>query len=130
METRRSQEHREVGRAMGKGTTSTSVIHTSGGVVTVTADYSMKTYDFTVKVSGASVATAILLPPVSEARGKIYTIWCIDSTNDPTLDDNGDEALFGGGSPLTFTDANDYAILFSNGERWFILASYLNSTER
>ncbi len=127
METRRSQEHREVGRAMGDGTTSTNVTHASGGVVTKTASYSMKTYDFTVKVDGTSVAPTIKLPPVSEARGKIYTIWCIESTNDPVLTDNGDEALWG---DLTFTDANDYAIVFSNGERWFILASYINGSER
>lgn len=129
MDTRRGRDEREVGRAMGAGTTSTNVTHTSGGVITVTAAYTMKTYDFTVKCDIVTTGGFTLtLPPVVEARGKIYTIWLVDAdSNDLVITDSGDAALW---NDITLGDDADYLVLFSNGERWFELAEQSDAGER
>ncbi len=128
MDTRRGREEREVGRSMGAGTTSTNVTHTSGGVITKTASYTMKPYDFTVKGDISSGSITITLPPVVEARGKIYTLWCIDAdSNDMTITDYGDATLW---TDIVLGDDNDYLVLFSNGERWFELSEQSDNGER
>ena len=103
------------------------VTKTSSATVT---SYAMKVYDFVVElIMVASYPITITLPPVAEAKGKIYTIYCSthgESSCDVTIADAGDDAIFSdSGSDVTLAYLNNYVVLFSNGKRWFVLASHL-----
>jgi len=71
--------------------------------------------------TAAAVAGAVTLPKVAEAAGKIVVIR--DDGNygaNVTIDDAGDDSLF---SQLTNNAANEYAVLYSDGTRWYTLVT-------
>lgn len=71
--------------------------------------------------SAAAVAGAVTLPKVAEAAGKIVVIR--DDGNygaNVTIDDAGDDPFF---NQLTNDLANEYAVLYSDGTRWYPLVT-------
>ena len=90
--------------------------------VAASASYSMKVYDNVVHMvtDGVSAGT-LTLPNVSEAKGKFYTIALItDGGTDVTVQDN-DESMFW--TDLTFADANDLCLLYSDGVSFHVIYS-------
>ena len=120
METRQSKETREVGRAI--------ITAATGGRLSKTDTYSMAVRDFVIVGDTSGGAFTVTLPPVAEARGKIYTVKT-----------SAVHAAGGAGLNLTITDhaatnmvsdsrhwlgdiilsgIGQSAVLFSDGEEW------------
>lgn len=83
------------------------------------------TYTLTTRIrhlmatTDGSSALTVTLPPVSEAAGQIYSVYLdTDGGTDVTVTDAGDDADF---TDITLDDADDFAVLFSNGVRWMYL---------
>lgn len=114
METRVERKHREIVSDVFEGST--------------TDDLTMNVYDLVVEadVSGGSIT--ITLPPVAEARGKIYSIELLDAdSGECTVTDAGDDSKW---TDVVLGDDDDYLILFSNGTRWFELSEMSDDGER
>jgi hypothetical protein len=123
MESRISRQDRELGLGVMKASDS----YRSGYVYTIVS-YAMSVRDFVVEVGLAAGNITITLPPVAEARGKIYTIALLDAdTHDYTVTDKGDDPRW---SDIVLGDDHDYLVLFSNGKRWFELAEMSDAGER
>ena len=99
------------------------------GFVKVTSSATVTTKAMTVRelvlqvIAVSSYPLAVTLPPVAEARGKIYSIYSPthgESSCDITIDDKGDDAKQ---AQYTITGADGFALYFSNGIRWFCLIS-------
>ena len=86
------------------------------------ASYAMKVYDTVVHMeTDDTTAGTLTLPNVSEAKGRFYTIVLItDGGVDVTVQDN-DESMFW--SDLTFGDANDLCLLYSDGVSFHVIYS-------
>lgn len=82
--------------------------------------YQMTVLDQVVLVTTiTSYGMTVTLPPVSAAKGRIYTIRFItDGTEDLIVDDKNGDADF---TALTFADAGDYLVMYSDGYKWFTL---------
>ena len=86
----------------------------------------LKLYEQTVHGSSSdatSVVSYILtLPPVLEARGMIFSFFCISAADGLTITiaDAGDDMNF---TDLVMDTTNDYAIVYSDGIYWHVLAS-------
>jgi hypothetical protein len=91
------------------------------------AHYHMNTRDYVVRpqASGATGAFTIILPPVAEAKGRIYSFLCRDAdvTNTVTLVHNGDSE---GWSNIVMNATGEACLLYSDGVAWFTLFSLLN----
>lgn len=106
MESRIDKEQRELVR---------------GNFQAITATATLDVWDLDVKVDGTAADITLTLPAVEKARGKIYTITLEDADSKTlTITDAGDDTIF---SDLALGDDDDYAVLFSNGTRWLVLAS-------
>lgn len=76
-----------------------------------------------------TIATAIThkvkLPPVGEAMGEIYTIRVPDAGNGLTIEAYGDGSVDDAvdWTDLVAGDDNDFAVLLSDGYKWFVLVS-------
>jgi len=94
----------------------------SGQVVFATTDLAMDINDLVVRVvTGAEVDIAVTLPPVAEAAGRIYSIsLTTDGGYDVVISDYGDDASL---TDITLDTVLDYAILYSDGYAWRVLAS-------
>lgn len=95
------------------------VFLTSSATVTT---YQMGIADLVVRVTtDGSNAITVTLPPVSLARGNIYTVILVtDGGVNLTLEDfNGDAAK----DDLTFADVGDMACLYSDGYKWYLIGS-------
>ena len=86
-------------------------------------DYEMSQRDYVLRpfADGDSGAITITLPPVSEAKGRWYTIVArdADSVNTITVTDRGDSECWNGDYTL---DAKcDMLLLYSDGLCWFVV---------
>ena len=92
------------------------------------ASYQMTTRDYVVRPS-ASAAITITLPPVSEARGRFYTILAraATRTNTITITSKGD-AEHGGDIILYVT--GEKVLLYSDGLAWYNLSGGATATIR
>ena len=72
-------------------------------------------------VTGAAVDVTITLPNVEEAKGRIFTIQLItDGGFDVVIQDQDESRSW---TDLTLDTALDYAVLYSDGRKWWVLAS-------
>ena len=86
------------------------------------AAITLDVYDQVVECDTTSNAITVTLPPVVEAKGKIYSIALItDGGNDVTIQDQDDSRNWDG--DYTLADANDEYVLFSNGRKWHVLST-------
>lgn len=84
-------------------------------------DYSMKVYDYKVYTKNTGATKTITLPPVAEAAylGP-YVIYLRSQTaayKAIVEDNNGDAGL----SDFDLDADDDYAVIWSDGEKWFVL---------
>jgi len=88
------------------------------------ANYAMTVRDCIIRASttASGAAFTITLPPVTEARGRIYSLRMTarNSTKDITITDCGDSD---GWTNITFDLAGDTVLLLSDGLMWHIIAS-------
>ena len=71
--------------------------------------------------TGAAVDVTVTLPIVSEAMGRTFTIQLIvDGGFDGVVQDQDESDDW---TDLTLDTADDYAVLYSDGRRWWVLAS-------
>jgi len=89
------------------------------------ADVAATGYTFTGRVRHLIATTnntepiAVVLPPVSECAGQIFTVYLdAHSTDDVTINDNGDDPDF---TTITLNAADEFAVIMSNGVRWLFL---------
>ena len=88
-----------------------------------TATYQMLVSDFLVDCDTTLAAFTITLPPVAEAAGKIYAIkQSGHATNDLTLATKSDDKL-SDSFPMTITAIGDGALVYSDGETWWVLGT-------
>jgi len=72
-------------------------------------------------VTGAAVDVTLTLPPVNEAYGRIYTIRLLtDGGFDVVIQDQDESVAW---TDLTLDTASDFAVLYSDGRKWWTLAS-------
>ncbi|RLF65656.1 MAG: hypothetical protein DRN30_03605, partial [Thermoplasmata archaeon] len=85
-----------------------------------TASYQMTTRDYVVRpaADGDSGAIVITLPPVAEAKGRLYSIRAktADATNTVTIADKDDSEGWGG--DLIFVADGDSVLVYSDGLKW------------
>lgn len=87
------------------------------------ATYQMLVGDFLVDCDTTDGAFTVTLPPVSEAAGRIYAIkQSGHATNDLTLATKSDDKL-SDGFPMTITAIGDGALVYSDGETWWVLGT-------
>lgn len=87
----------------------------------ITETGTLDVWDLDTQVDGTAADITLTLPAVQKAIGKIYTITLEDADSKTlTITDAGDDTIF---TDLELGDDNDYAVLFSNGTRWFVLVS-------
>lgn len=86
--------------------------------------YELAVWETTCIISTAANAFTVYMPPVSEAKGKIYCITMVASDQTVTVDDNegGDSEDFGGGSAISLNAAYDRVALYSDGSHWFTVS--------
>lgn len=87
-----------------------------------TAALAMDVYDQCVECDSTAGAFAVTLPNVSLAAGKLYSISLIVDNGNVTIQDNDESRDW---ADLVMTAANDYALLYSDGRKWFTLDSQL-----
>lgn len=89
------------------------------------ADYQMTTRDYVVRPSadGDSGAITITLPPVAEAKGRIYSILVrnADAVNTITIADKDDSECWGG--DIVCNGKCDRVLAYSDGLAWMISAT-------
>ena len=89
------------------------------------ADYVMTTRDYVMRPSaigpavGGNGPITITLPPVSEAKGRFYSIICrnADAVNTVTIEDNNNDSECWPGD-LVMNGKCDRAFLYSDGLAW------------
>ena len=88
----------------------------------VTESVTLEVYEQTVEcVTGAAVDVTVTLPNVCEAKGKIYTIVLVtDGGFDVVIQDQDESKNW---TDLTLDTVLDYAVLYSDGRKWWTLAS-------
>ena len=95
------------------------------------ASYVMNTRDYVMRPSAdpTSGPIVITLPPVSEARGRFYSIVArdADGTNTITVEDFKDDSECWAGD-IVLNGKCDEALLYSDGMKWFMLGKVLTYT--
>lgn len=90
-------------------------------IITVTADYSPGTNDYTLLCDATSVSFTVYLQTSVGILGKIYFVKKVDSTaNTITIQPSGTETIQGATS-LTLATQGDIYILQSDGSNWSII---------
>lgn len=89
----------------------------------ITETGTLDVWDLVTHVDSTDGTITITLPSVEAARGKIYTITCETFSSNITISDAGDDTIFT--TALIFTAVDNYAVLYSNGTRWFVLVSVI-----
>lgn len=98
-------------------------------VVAPGTTYQMTKRDLVVETSTTSGNNVVLkLPPVAEAAGRIYSIFCTSystgtltiSTADSYINDNDTT------QSLTMDATDEYLVIFCDGFRWFSLATNIS----
>jgi hypothetical protein len=97
------------------------------------ADYGMDTRDYVLRPSadGVSGPITISLPPVSEARGRFYSIVCrnADAVNTITVQDLDDSECWEG--DFVLNGKCDKYLFYSDGMCWHVLnavTTYVGTT--
>lgn len=92
------------------------------------ASYQMTVRDYVLRPSADSTSGPIVitLPPVSEARGRFYSIVCrnADLVNTVTIEDFKDDSECWAGD-ITLDGKCDEVLLYSDGMKWFLLGKVL-----
>lgn len=86
-----------------------------------TANYTMSPKDYRVRPSNASGGgITITLPPVAEAKGRLYSILVrdADTFNTVTIADNNDDSERWGGD-IALNSPGDRMVLYSDGLAWY-----------
>ena len=95
------------------------------------ADYQMTTRDYVMRPSAdpTSGPIVITIPPVSEARGRFYSIVArdADGTNTITIEDFKDDSECWAGD-IVLNGKCDEVLLYSDGMKWFMLGKVLTYT--
>ena len=95
------------------------------------ASYVMNTRDYVLRPSAdpTSGPIVITLPPVSEARGRFYSIVArdADGTNTITVEDFKDDSECWAGD-IVLNGKCDEVLLYSDGMKWFMLGKVLTYT--
>lgn len=128
MESRLQREHNEV--MLDQVVHMTDALPTTNGLdgeTRVDYDYYMAPYDTTIIISSVSNAFDVILPPVSEARGKIYCITLVAyvATAVGVIDYKDDSEDY----PATISLAANYdrVTMYSDGSHWWILGTTMHS---
>ena len=91
------------------------------------ANIEMANFDYVVRPSadGDSGAITVTLPPVAEAKGRIYSIIArdADGTNFITVQDKDDSECWAG--DISLDGKCDRIVLYSDGLAWIVLQSLL-----
>ena len=86
-------------------------------------DYQMTTRDYVVRpaADGPTGPITITLPPVPEAKGRLYSIVCrnADAVNTVTITDKNDSECWLG--DIVFNNKCDRILLYSDGLCWIAL---------
>lgn len=94
------------------------------------ANYEMTTRDYVLRpeADGDSGAIVISLPPVSEARGRFYSIVCrnADAVNTVTIQDLDDSECWAG--DVVMNGKCDSELFYSDGMMWHALAAITTPT--
>jgi len=94
------------------------------------ANYTMTTRDYILRPAAgpATGAFTITLPPVTEAKGRFYSLIArdADGTNTITIQDRDESECWDG--DITFNGKCDKVLLYSDGLAWLVLASVLTAT--
>jgi len=86
----------------------------------VLAAYSMTVRDQVVRCDSTAGVFDLLLPNVSEAKGRFYSITLRATTGTAvTLKDNGDSE---GWADFTLDTDDDNVLCYSDGLKWYVLA--------
>jgi len=88
-----------------------------------TANYQMTTRDYVLRPS-AAVPITLTLPPVAEAKGRLYSIIArqADATNTITITDNDDSECWLG--DIVLNGKCDRLLLYSDGLAWFAFEEF------
>jgi hypothetical protein len=87
----------------------------------VTTTLVMDVYDQVVECDSTGGGFTVTLPNVALAKGKIYTILLITDNGDITIEDNDESKHWGG--DYTLDDAGDGYAFYSNGRKWWMIAT-------
>lgn len=91
------------------------------------ADYEMSVRDYVVRPSATGITGAfnLVLPPVTEAGGRFYSIVCrkADAVNTVTITDRDDSECWAG--DIILNGRCDRVLMYSDGMTWFTCASVL-----
>lgn len=85
--------------------------------VSKTAAATLTILEQVVSCDSTAGAMAITLPPVSEAKGKIFSITLAVDGGDVTIQDQDDSLFFDG--DYTLDDVGDGYALYSDGRSWW-----------
>ena len=94
------------------------------------ATYSMRTWDYVVRPTVAAAAIIITLPPVTEAKGRFYSITAMGNVTGAlpvTIQDNDESA---GWADLVLFRLRQSALLYSDGISWHNLSGGAIATIR
>jgi hypothetical protein len=82
----------------------------------------MEVFETTVRIDTDTndQAFTLTLPNVSLAKGKIYSIYLVDDGANVTIQDNDDDS---GLSNITLDADDEYTVLYSDGFKWYEIAS-------
>jgi len=90
--------------------------------------YSMSVYETTILISAGHTSNTLTLtlPPVSKAKGKLYSIRQVLVTGSgiTTLEDLGDDAAF---TSLSLDETADHVLLYSDGYQWIAVFNNLSA---
>lgn len=89
-----------------------------GKTVFPTKNYEMSVRDYVVRTDSDDGTMDLILPSVVEAAGRIYAIHHTNSSNNVTIKDQDDSEDW---SDLTMAAADDNALLYSDGRKWWVL---------
>jgi len=93
-------------------------------ILFATESATLKPYQQTVLCTTGAVSDVdLVLPPVGEAAGKLYSITLVtDGGKDVTVNDHGDDSRVAF-TAVTLDTAEDYILLYSDGARWWTISS-------
>lgn len=87
---------------------------------TANANIVMTTRDYVVRPTASTTPVVITLPPVAEAKGRLYSILVVDAdiTNTVTVQDNDDSENWI--ADLVFNEAKQGVLALSDGRKWIL----------
>jgi hypothetical protein len=91
-----------------------------------TNSYQMTTFDYVMRPT-TDTSLTLTLPPVAEAKGRIYTVICRGS-GDVTIEDKDDSECWGG--DITLTNKCEAALFYSDGLTWLAWSTFASPSTR